>query len=129
MAIKKEQVNRYINKSAAYIEANKLVKTLQKEILGLQDIISGLTNERDELEVKLNKWITRQNNGYVALAINDGLIVQAVEILPYSTFTYPQAIPKEIGTGLYSSFPFYKLVNGEIVIDTDQKSKYEGVVL
>ena len=99
----------------------------EKRIKSLEDMVNALTNENEELESKLNKWIKMQNDGYVAVAINNGLIVHAVQVLPFSTFTYTQEIPTEIGTALYSKFPYLELDNGEICINTLQKIKHDSV--
>ena len=109
------------------VEHIKIKLSNEKRIKELEDLVSGLTNENEELETKLNKWIKMQEQGYTAVAINNGLIVQAVKVLPFSTFTYTQEIPTEIGTALYSKIPFYELVNGEICINTLQKIKHDSV--
>lgn len=109
----------------------KLIKDNEAQrlrILELEDMNLGLTNENLELEAKLNKWINMQEQGYTAVAIENDLIVHAVQVLPNSIFTYTQDIPIEIGTALYSKIPFYELdSNGKMCIDTVQKIKHDSV--
>lgn len=98
-----------------------------KRIKELEDMNLALTNENEELEAKVNKWISLQEKGYTAVSINNGLITHAVQVLPSSTFTYTQEIPTMIGTALYSKIPIYELVNGKICINTAQKIKHDSV--
>jgi len=106
------------------VEHIKVKLSNEKRIKELEDMNLALTNENHELEVKLNKWIKMQEKGYTAVAINNDMIIQAVQVLPYSTFTYTQEIDSVINTALYSRIPFYKLDNGKMCIDTAQKIKY-----
>lgn len=117
-------------KGLGQIKVDAIKQGLKDEtrIKELEDMNLALTNENEELETKLNKWIKMQEKGYTAVAINDGLIVHAVQVLPYSKFTYTQDIPREIGTSLYRSIPFYKLdSNGKMIKDIQQYNRYISI--
>ena len=99
----------------------------RERIKELEDMNGVLENENGVLESKLEKWIKMQEKGYVAVSIKNDLIVQAVQVLPNSIFTYTQEIPTEIGTALYSKIPFYKLENGKMIKDIQKYNTYKSV--
>jgi|LGVF01.2.fsa_nt_gb hypothetical protein len=122
--------------SERLVERTKQLRTAKDEIKRLKldvkqrdDMISGLDMTLKETQSKLDKWIKQQENGYCAVAINNGYVVEAVNVPPYSIFTYTQPIDSDISTALYRTIPFIKLIDGKMEIDTDQKSKYRGVIL
>jgi len=112
-------------------EVRKLKDTLKlrdNKILELNEKILALGTQLSLEEAKVKKWETMQMNGYTAVAINDGYIMEAVTVPPYCTFTFTQDIPKEIGSRLYSNFPFVKLnEQGKMIFDSQQYKKYKGV--
>lgn len=115
----KIQDNRRL-KEQAKLDSNKIKEQ--------DDKISALTNENEVLESKLDKWITLQNKGYTACAIENGIVVYAVEVKPYSTFTYTQEIPSEMGKSLYPKFPYLKLdQNGKMIKDIQKYNIYRSV--
>jgi hypothetical protein len=104
------------------------LRLANNKIKGLEDKNLALTNENGELEIELKEWNRKQRDGYTAVGIVNGYVVDAVTVLPNSTFLYTQPIPKEIGTKLYNNIPFIKVVDGKMCIDTVQQKKYKGVI-
>jgi len=116
------------NSGARIVNMTKTTLKHTKYIKQLEDKNLALTNENQELEAQLDKWIKMQNQGYTAVAINNDMIVHAVNVLPYSTFTYTQEIPEQMGTALYRRIPFYKLdSNGKMVIDLQKYNRYINI--
>lgn len=102
---------------------------LRKDILGLNDQISALTNENSELESKVNGWEDMQAQGYTAVILDEeGMIVNMVNVALRSKFIYTQDIPRQIGTALYDKISFYKLdENGTVVKDTQKYNRYINI--
>ena len=113
------------------IQDNRKLKdeaiALKSTIKDNEEKIKGLQTHLSEEEAKVKKWEKMQEQGYTAVTINDGMITNATTVLPYSTFTYTQKIPKEIGSGLYAKFPFYRLADGKMVIDTQKFMRYKSI--
>ena len=114
------------------IEQNKLLleqARLDKNTIKAQaDKISAQENHIGELELSLKEWERKQRDGYTAVGIVKGYVVDAVTDLPNSTFLYTQPIHSAIGTKLYNNFPFIKVENGLMCIDAKQQKKYKGVI-
>ena len=111
------------------ITAQNEVKRLNKVLKETQDLLSGMTTQYEETQAKLDHWIKKQENGYCAVAITNGFITHAVNVLPYSKFTYTQGLPETISTALYRVFPYYELSeDGRIVENAEQLKKYKEAV-
>lgn len=104
-------------------ELKDTLKLKNNKIKEQADKISALATQLGIEEAKVKKWELMQANGYTAVTLNDGMITNAVTVLPYSTFTYTQAIPKEINTQLYQRFPFYILDSNQAIKMNPQKYK------
>ena len=119
---------RLASKIKENVAQGKIIKLRDNKIKEYEDKISVQSNHIGELERELKKWETMQQNGYTAVGINNGYVVVAVTVAPFSTFTYTQPIIPEISTKLYSNFPFVKLdKQGKMVFDSQQYKKYKGV--
>jgi len=113
------------------IEQNKLLleqARLDKNTIKAQDDkISAQENHIGELELSLKEWERKQRDGYTAVGIVKGYVVDAVTVLPNSTFLYTQPIPKAIGTRKYNSTPFIKVENGSMVKDQQKYIRYKSI--
>ena len=113
------------------IEQNKLLleqARLDKNTIKAQDDkISAQENHIGELELSLKEWERKQRDGYTAVGIVKGYVVDAVTVLPNSTFLYTQPIHSAIGTKLYNSTPFIKVENGSMVKDQQKYIRYKSI--
>ncbi len=117
---------RLVEKTKQLRKAADEIKRLKLDIKQRDDMINALDMTLNETQAKLNKWIKQQENGYCAVAINNGYVVKAVNVPAYSVFTYTQEIDSDIDTALYNTIPFIKLINGRMEIDAEQKNKFIG---
>jgi hypothetical protein len=131
MALKKHTGNRVVDMTKEKLAMQKEYKKEFNAHKATQDLLSAMTNERDELEVKVKEWERKQRDGYSWVVLNPDtkLILDGGTVLPYARFIYTQDIDSVIGTLLYSKFPYLELdSNGKICINTDQQKKYKGAL-
>jgi hypothetical protein len=93
------------------------------------ETINAQANEIEELNQRIKDYQARFTNGGIVYTVNNGYVSSAVEIPPYSEWTYKQPIPKEIGTRLYKQVPFVKIEDRQLKEDAKQKTKYKGVLI
>lgn len=100
-------------------DSKKQVKELNIQIKEQNDLIGAMQNELAEVYAQLNKWQEKQANGYSAVKIENGVIVDMVNVPPGSIFTYTQPIPRNL--------ELCKFENGKIEID-NQKLLEKGLI-
>ena len=119
---------RLSNKIKDNVAQEKIIKLRDKKILELNDKMSAQANHIGEIERKLAEYDRKQRDGYCwEIENKDGMIIGMGTVPAYSKFTYPQDIPKEIGTAKYSSFPFYLREQGQIKIHTKKYMRYNSI--
>ena len=104
-------------------------KATKKELQDAQDIIAALTQENLELGKQVKDYRDRFIKGGVSYTINNGYVSSATYIEPISEWTYLQPIHDAIGTRLYKTFPFIKVVDRQLTIDETQYKKYKGALI
>lgn len=104
-------------------------KHTKAELKTAQDMIAALTQENLELG-KINKdLVARFEKGGLAVAVNNGFVVEVGVIPKYSEYTYDQPIPSGISTALYKHIPFIELHDRQLRINETQYKKYKGALL
>ena len=95
-----------------------------------RDISIKLKNNKldlQQLEIKelKDRWELLQKGATIYTEDMLGYIDSLVIIPNDFKTSYPQETLKELGTKLYRSNPFYKMVNGKVEIDETQLKKYK----
>ena len=104
-------------------EANKLYKSLRHYIEYLEK-----SSEYKEVMTK-SKWDLIQKGALVYIT-SDGFIIEAKNIPNDFETTFPQVIDFEvIKTSLYQRYAYYKVEDGNVIIDQDKYKKYKGAIL
>ena len=98
-------------------ELKKVIRGKDIEYKQLEERYDAMTRERDELQAKLNK-LDRGFNWYI---INDErLILSAGQVLGGFVTSYLHPLPKDVDK------QYYRLENGNEVLDNGLKKKYRG---